>query len=72
MAAKKNKSVLIADDQEELREVLADKLHALGKEVIAFSSGRRLLVHLPDAAVDVELVVLDLDFGFGLQILDPE
>ena len=65
MAAKKNKSVLIADDQEELREVLADKLHALGKEVIAFSSGRRLLVHLQDAAVDVELVVLDLDFGVG-------
>ena len=65
MAAKKNKSVLIADDQEELREVLADKLHALGKEVIAFSSGRRLLVHLQDASVDVELVVLDLDFGVG-------
>ena len=65
MAAKKNKSVLIADDQEELREVLADKLHALGKEVIAFSSGRRLLGHLQDAAVDVELVVLDLDFGVG-------
>ena len=65
MAAKKKKSVLIADDQQELRDLLADKLRTLGKDVIAFSSGRRLLGHLGEAADDVELVVLDLDFGAG-------
>jgi len=65
MAAKKHKSVLIADDQQELRDLLAEKLRALGKEVISFSSGRRLLGHLEAGPEDVELVVLDLDFGAG-------
>lgn len=65
MAGNKKKSVLIADDQQELRDLLAEKLRGLGKDVISFSSGRRLLGHLREASEDVELVVLDLDFGAG-------
>ena len=65
MAAKKYKSVLIADDQQELRDLLSEKLRALGKEVVSFSNGRRLLLHLQDNPEDVELIVLDLDFGAG-------
>lgn len=65
MASKKQKAVLIADDQRELREMLAEKLHSLGKEVLAFSTGQRLLGHLTARPADVELVVLDLDFGVG-------
>ena len=65
MASKKEKAVLIADDQRELREILAEKLCSLGKEVISFSNGQRLLGHLAARPTDVELVVLDLDFGVG-------
>ena len=65
MAAQKIKSVLIADDQQELRDLLSEKLRALGKEVVSFSNGRRLLLHLQDNPKDVELIVLDLDFGAG-------
>ncbi len=65
MASKKQKAVLIADDQQALREMLAEKLRSLGKEVISFSTGQRLLGHLAARSTEVELVVLDLDFGFG-------
>ena len=65
MTSKKQKSVLIADDQRELRAMLAEKLRSLGKEVIAFSNGQRLLGHLAARPTEVELVVLDLDFGVG-------
>ena len=61
----KQKSVLIADDQRELRAMLGEKLRSLGKEVIAFSNGQRLLGHLAARPTEVELVVLDLDFGVG-------
>ena len=65
MKSKKQKSVLIADDQRELRDMLGEKLRSLGKEVISFSNGQRLLGHLAARPTDVELVVLDLDFGVG-------
>ena len=65
MTSKKQKSVLIADDQRELRAMLAETLRSLGKEVIAFSNGQRLLGHLAARPTEVELVVLDLDFGVG-------
>lgn len=65
MKRKKQKSVLIADDQRELRDMLGEKLRSLGKEVISFSNGQRLLGHLAAGPTDVELVVLDLDFGVG-------
>ena len=48
-----------------LREMLAEKLSSLGKEVISFSNGQRLLGHLAAKPTDVELVVLDFDFGVG-------
>jgi len=65
MATTNKKSVLIADDQPEMRELLAEKLRGLGKEVLAFPTGQRLIGHLDSGAGEVELVVLDLDFGAG-------
>lgn len=38
--------VLIADDQPEVRELLAEKLRARGKEAEVFHTGRELLDHL--------------------------
>ena len=57
--------VLIADDQQQVRDMLAEQLRQRGKEVLAFSSGTRLLQHLLAEGDRVELVVLDLDFGAG-------
>ncbi|MFH1570226.1 MAG: sigma-54 dependent transcriptional regulator [Gemmatimonadota bacterium] len=57
--------VYIADDQREVRDLLADKLRARGKEVAAYSSGVQLVEALRRDREAVELVVLDLDFGAG-------
>lgn len=65
MSAKKKGMVLIADDQVEMRELLGEKLRSLGKTVQAFARGRDLLEHLQTSKEEVELVVLDLDFGAG-------
>ena len=65
MATTSKQSVLIADDQPEMRELLAEKLRGLGKEVLAFPTGQRLIGHLDSGVGEVELVVLDLDFGAG-------
>jgi len=65
MDRKKQNSVLIADDQQEMRDLLGEKLRALGKDVISFSTGTRLVQHLEGEPDGGELVVLDLDFGPG-------
>lgn len=57
--------VLIADDQVEVRDLLADKLRARGKQTESFASGRELFSRLGADGEAVELVVLDLDFGAG-------
>ncbi len=56
---------MIADDQAEIRELLATKLRALGKQVTAYPTGALLFADLPRERDGVELVVLDLDFGAG-------
>jgi len=65
MVSRKKNTVLIADDQQEMRDLLGEKLRALGKDVTAFSSGTRLVQQLEQGEDGVELVVLDLDFGPG-------
>ncbi|MBI2506205.1 MAG: sigma-54-dependent Fis family transcriptional regulator [Candidatus Latescibacteria bacterium] len=57
--------VLIADDQPEVRELLARKLQERGKQVRAFASGSALVEHLDREREEVELAVLDMDFGQG-------
>ncbi len=57
--------VLIADDQVEVRDLLAEKLRARGKQTEAFATGRELLKRLLADGEAVELVVLDLDVGAG-------
>ena len=55
--------VLIADDQPEVRDLLAEKLRARGKRAEVFHTGTELLDHLAEDGEGVELAVLDLDFG---------
>ncbi|HCV25001.1 MAG TPA: sigma-54 dependent transcriptional regulator [Candidatus Latescibacteria bacterium] len=57
--------VLLADDQQEVRDLLADKLRSRGKQAHAFATGRELVQTLRDDGERVELIVLDLDFGAG-------
>ncbi len=59
--------VLIADDQPEVLDVLAQHLRTRGKQVLEFPTGALLAQHLNQTADAVELVVLDLDFGAGEQ-----
>ena len=47
MRSNQKTCVLIADDQPEVLDLLAEQLRERGKEVIPFSSGTRLLQHLP-------------------------
>ena len=65
--------VLIADDQPEVRELLAGKLRARGKQAEVFPTGTELLDQLAEDGEGVELAVLDLDFGAveadGLKVL---
>ena len=65
--------VYIADDQQQVRDLLAERLGQRHKEVVVFATGRDLLERLKTSSANVELVVLDLDFGpgekDGIQIL---
>ena len=57
--------VYIADDQPQVRDLLAERLGQRHKEVVVFPTGRALLEQLKTSFANVELVVLDLDFGPG-------
>jgi len=57
--------VLVADDQPELRQFLARKLQRWGKKVGSFAIGWALFASLGKEGGEVELVVLDMDFGVG-------
>ena len=59
------KTVFIADDQAQIRDLLAEKLRERGKSVAAFGTGTELLQAAEKAGEDIELAVLDLDFGAG-------
>lgn len=66
MVSNRKSSVLIADDQQEMRDLLGQRLRERGKRVVAFASGTDLARHLHESGPEgVELVVLDLDFGPG-------
>ena len=65
MNAPERPSVFIADDQQQVRDLLAERLGQRNKSVRVFPSGRDLLEELSASADGVELVVLDLDFGPG-------
>jgi DNA-binding NtrC family response regulator len=67
VGSKARSVVLIADDQPEVLQLLAEKLRGRGKEVLAFTTGALLVQHLRQSADAIELVVLDLDFGAGEQ-----
>ena len=47
--------VLLADDQQEVRDLLADKLRSRGKQAHAFATGRELVQTLRDDGERVEL-----------------
>ena len=57
--------ILVADDQPEIRDMLARSLESDGRTVRAFLSGREALGYLQTHAEEVDLAILDLDFGPG-------
>lgn len=60
-----NAHILIADDQPEIRNTLAETLVAEGRSVHACGSGTEALDYLKNGEKSVDLVILDLDFGPG-------
>lgn len=60
-----NAHILIADDQPEIRNTLAESLVAEGRSVHACGTGREALSYLQAGERDVNLVILDLDYGPG-------
>jgi len=60
-----NAHILIADDQPEIRDTLAESLVAEGRSVHACGTGREALSYLTDGERPVDLVILDLDYGPG-------
>ena len=65
MSTNRAPGVLIADDQPEVRALLAAQLRDRGKDVREFATGTQLLQQLALEGEGAELVVLDLDFGPG-------
>lgn len=57
--------IVIADDQPEIREALQETLEATGREVHACATGVQALNRLRDNASNIDLAILDLDFGEG-------
>jgi DNA-binding NtrC family response regulator len=60
-----NAHILIADDQPEIRNTLAESLVAEGRSVHACGTGTEALTYLRDGDQSVDLVILDLDYGPG-------
>jgi DNA-binding NtrC family response regulator len=60
-----NSHILIADDQPEIRNTLAETLVAEGRSVHACGTGTEALDYLKNEEKSVDLVILDLDFGPG-------
>ena len=60
-----NAHILIADDQPEIRNTLAESLVAEGRSVHACGTGAEALTYLQSGERDVDLVILDLDYGAG-------
>ncbi len=68
-----NAQIVIADDQPEILDMLKRSLQVDGRVVRAFPTGRKVLAYLREHVSDVDLVVLDIDFGpsepDGLEVL---
>ena len=60
-----NAHILIADDQPEIRDTLAQSLVAEGRSVHACGTGAEALAYLNSGERPVGLVILDLDYGPG-------
>jgi len=55
--------ILVVDDQEEVRELLADVLERRGSESVMASSAEDALEMIDSGAESFDLVILDYDFG---------
>lgn len=55
--------ILIVDDQEEVRNLLADMLRRRGSDVVMASSAEEAIQIVSSPKDDIDLVILDYDFG---------
>ena len=68
-----NAQIVIADDQSEILDMLTRSLQVDGRIVRTFPTGRKVLAYLRKHVSDVDMAILDIDFGpaepDGLDIL---
>ena len=68
-----NAQIVVADDQQEVLDMLTRSLQVDGRTVKAFPSGSKALAYVGKNVAEVDMVILDLDFGpdepDGLEIL---
>jgi len=63
--AKSKPTIVVVDDQKEVRGLLTEIFTAKGRSVVGFDDGEDAIRYLVDNEPKVELVVLDLDLGVG-------
>lgn len=62
--------ILVADDQEEIRELLADILERRGSQSVMMTCAEDALEAMSDEAEDFDLAILDYDFGSKMNGLE--
>ena len=65
-------SILVVDDQELIRDLLKDWLHAQGHEVLVASNGREALEIFTERGEDLDMVFLDMTMPemSGIEVLE--
>lgn len=66
----KSKTLLIVDDEPELREILCDEFQGLGALVLTAENGRQAFEILKSQKVDVVLSDVRMPDGDGIELLD--
>jgi DNA-binding response OmpR family regulator len=64
------KTIVIVDDEEELRDNLQDLLEFKGYRVISFPTGEAVLAEIDSIAVDLVLLDIQLPGIDGMQVLE--
>jgi DNA-binding NtrC family response regulator len=65
-----NGTILIADDDPDIREILKDTLDSLGARIIVATDGQQCLDRVEASAPDVVLLDIEMPFKSGLQVLE--
>jgi two-component system, NtrC family, response regulator AtoC len=64
-----SRTILVADDDADIRDILRDTLNALGARIVTAEDGRECLYRIAQDAPDVLLLDIEMPIKSGLQVL---